>query len=167
MLLDGVSDPGNVGTLLRTSVAVGVKSVLLLPGTCDVWNPKTVRSAMGATFYTPTRSVSSWEEAVQVLQDEYTCKAIWAATMLDEEDGSGAVNTPHYEVDWKSQASALVIGSEGAGLSAEVREALETNSKNSIRAVHVPMENAMESLNAAVCGSVILFEYLRQQRQER
>ena len=174
LILDGVSDPGNLGTLLRSSVAVGVAAVLLLPGSCDVWNPKAVRSAMGGSFLVPTFSVASWEEALQVLQQRHNSKDdgmnIWAATMLEDSEGR-VVSSAHYDINWNQRPQALVIGSEGTGLSPTVRKSLTSSegvagsSGLSIRAVHVPMQGTIESLNAAVCGSVIMFEYMRQWKQ--
>lgn len=161
LVLDAVSDPGNVGTLLRSSVAVGVAGVILLPGCCDVWNPKAVRSAMGTSFLVPILAVDSWTEAQNVLANwGATEDAIYAATM---EESGGTASIPYYRVPWgdHSAAAGLVIGSEGNGLSHQVRSAV---SSGIIRAVHVPMEVGIESLNAAVCGSVVLFEYLRQCR---
>lgn len=159
LLLDGVSDPGNVGTLLRSSLAVGVAGVVLLPGCCDVWNPKAVRSAMGTSFQIPILSVDSLEEAQQVMNN-WDVDTIYAATM---EDSGGVESLPHYDVAWSQHHGGLMIGSEGNGLSENVRRAVASGE---IRAVHVPMEVGIESLNAAVCGSVILFEYLRQCRSK-
>lgn len=172
LILDGVSDPGNLGTLLRSSVAVGVAAVLLLPGSCDVWNPKAVRSAMGGSFLVPTFSVASWEEALQVLQQRHNENVlnVWAATMLEDSEGR-VISSAHYDIDWNQCPQALVIGSEGTGLSPTVRQSLTSSegiagsSGLSIRAVHVPMQGTIESLNAAVCGSVIMFEYMRQWKQ--
>jgi tRNA G18 (ribose-2'-O)-methylase SpoU len=158
LLLDGVSDPGNVGTLLRSSVAVGVGGILLLPGCCDVWNPKAIRSAMGTSFQVPILSVDSLTEARQVMT-HWGVDTLYAATM---EESGGVESVPHYHVPWSTHpAAGLLIGSEGNGLSDDVRKAVACGD---IRAVHVPMEVGIESLNAAVCGSVILFDYLRQRR---
>ena len=157
LVLDGVSIPGNVGTLLRSSVAVGAAGVVLLPQCCDVWNPKAIRSAMGCTFQIPIVSVDSWSDA-QVLLHE--CN-IYAATM-EENAESGTVSIPHYEIDWAASSttpSALIIGSEGNGLSHPVRKAV---ADGTIQATHIPMEAGIESLNAGVCGSVMMFEYQRQ-----
>jgi len=160
LVLDGVSDPGNVGTLLRSSVAVGAASVVLLPQCCDVWNPKAVRSAMGCTFQISIITVDSWAAAQSLLGEWGVKTDIYAATM-DESDGS--LSIPHYEVDWTASPSVLIIGSEGNGLSDTVRKAV---ADGTIQATYVPMESGIESLNAAVCGSVILFEFLRQCRTQ-
>lgn len=177
LILDGVSDPGNVGTLLRSSVAVGVAAVLLLPGSCDVWNPKAVRSAMGSSFVVPTLACPNWDEAWDILQKGWNCQPqhIWAATMLQDEQTGRIVSSAHYDVDWTQQPQALIIGNEGTGLSPTVRATLrmdddgsdDTSDSQRIQAVHVPMQGPIESLNAAVCGSVIMFEYMRQQQEER
>jgi len=175
LVLDGVSDPGNVGTLLRSSAAVGVTAVILLPDCTDVWAPKAIRSGMGASFHVPIVSMESFEDCLDFLE-KCGCKNqhFYAATMdvstetslIDNDTSSPA----HYEIDWVTNAlkdsikvSALCIGKEGPGLSAEVREAV---SVGKISSVHVPMEETgvVESLNAAVCGSVILFEFGRQKR---
>jgi len=166
LVLDGVSDPGNLGTLLRSSLATGVAGVYLLPETCDPWNPKAVRSAMGSTFQLPIKRFNSWSECVEHLESVVGCTNVYAATMLEDRPGLS-----HYDVDWISHAGnngsanaqsvALVIGSEGNGLTPPLRQAVE---RGEIQAVHVPMEPGIESLNAGVCGSVILFEYYRQRR---
>lgn len=171
LLLDGVSDPGNVGTLLRSSLAVGVAGVLLLPGCCDVWNPKAVRSAMGASFQLPIFEVDSWNDAVGMMTNDLKVDRVYAATMIEDNCGANSSrNCPHYDIDYLARPSALVIGGEGNGLSAEVRKALIeperfTENEIFINAVHVPMQAGIESLNAAVCGSVIMFEYARQCHQ--
>ena len=172
LVLDGVSDPGNVGTLLRSSLAVGVAGVILLPECCDVWNPKAVRSAMGASFQLPIVEVDSWDEAVMKMTKEWNVKRIYAATMMDDDaDNSKTkkVSQPYYKIDWLEHTSALVIGSEGNGLSQAVRNALMKPPESpghaeshQVSAVHVPMQAGIESLNAAISGSVIMFEYLRQ-----
>jgi tRNA G18 (ribose-2'-O)-methylase SpoU len=190
LVLDGVSDPGNVGTLLRSSLAVGVAGIILLPECCDVWNPKAIRSAMGSTFYLPQiLQVPSWDAAVSWLRDEAQVQHVYAATMLDDDNKnndksststssrslSPPKNQAHFDIDWTATAPcALVIGSEGQGLNQDIRTALlscTTTGESDrammmqlqLQAVHVPMmANSIESLNAAVCGSVILFDYLRQ-----
>ena len=174
LVLDAVSDPGNAGTLLRSAVATGVAAVVWLPDSCDPWNPKAVRAAMGTTFRLPMLHAASWDEcAARLLGEGGACRTIYAATML-EDDVNDDVNdndanraaprggTSLYDVDWTNQDEspiALVIGSEGNGLTPPLRRAVRDGT---VQAVHVPMQPGIESLNAAVCGSVILFEYYRQ-----
>jgi len=171
-----VSDPGNAGTLLRSAVATGVAAAVWLPDSCDPWNPKAVRAAMGTTFRLPMVHAASWDECAARLlggNGGGGCRTIYAATMLeddvndeDDEDNYGTAarsGTSLYDVDWTHQDEsapiALVIGSEGNGLTPPLRRAVR---EGTVQAVHVPMQPGIESLNAAVCGSVILFEYYRQ-----
>ena len=174
LVLDAVSDPGNAGALLRSAVAAGSAAAFLLPNCCDPWNPKALRSAAGAAFRLPLIEASSWDDCEARLRG-LGCRRIYAATVREGDDdgndfkGDGSDRTggiSHYEVDWAASTdqgpSALVIGSEGNGLTPPLRLALE---RGQVQAVHVPMQPGIESLNAAVCGSVILFEYCRQARQ--
>ena len=172
LVLDGVSDPGNVGTLLRSSAAVGVTAVILLPDCTDVWAPKAIRSGMGASFHVPIVSVSSLEECLQLLEECGGEKEDFYAATMDVASNQNSLSSPaYYEIDWAKpkkqntspKVSALCIGKEGPGLSTQVRNAVIDGI---IRSVHVPMEESgiVESLNAAVCGSVILFEFSRQKR---
>jgi TrmH family RNA methyltransferase len=159
IIVDGIQDPGNLGTLIRSCRATGVSGVLLLPGSCDPWNPKAIRSAMGTTFQIPLLYPNSWDDACQQLET-LGCKCIFAATMLEGDDkDKEAKQQSHYQVSFCKQATAIVLGSEGNGLTPSVRQALMDQR---IRAMYVPMMEGVESLNAAVCGSVILFEYMRQ-----
>ena len=161
LLLDGISDPGNVGTLLRSAKAIGAECVLLLPGSCDVWNPKAIRSAMGTSFTVPIRSIKSWKDCLDFMD---SCgvdpECIYAATM---EGSEGLVaskeSKAHFHVDWMSHSNALILGKEGSGLSEQVRDSV---ARGQIRSVHVPMEEGVESLNVGTCGSVVMFEYHRQ-----
>ena len=166
LILDGISDPGNLGTLLRSSLAVHIEAVFFLSHCCDYSSPKAVRSAMGATFFVPTCTVQSWEECLVLLHDcGVSNMNMYAATM---ETSFSLSSQSYYDIDWTGGGSeaitcepmALIIGKEGQGLSRDVRHAVTCGN---IRSVHVPMEDGIESLNAAVCGSIIMFEYHRQQ----
>eukprot|EP00934_Nitzschia_sp_Nitz4_P002015 Nitzschia sp. Nitz4//scaffold30_size153850//144603//145667//NITZ4_002802-RA/size153850-processed-gene-0.198-mRNA-1//1//CDS//3329547336//2015//frame0 len=173
LVLDGISDPGNMGTLLRSSLAVGVAGVILLPECCDVWNPKAVRGAMGASFQLRIHSVDSWESGLEFLTEKCEVEKVYVSTMKDERTTKSEA---YYKVNWVEKPSALVIGSEGNGISDAVWESLTTSGNNTstssssnprrsplaLKPIHVPMNSALESLNAAVCGSVVLFEYFKQ-----
>ena len=146
LVCDAVSDPGNLGTLLRSAAGAGVGAALLTPGCSDAWGLKALRAGMGAQLRLPVRSVDSWEAAASQLD-------AWGSRILAA-DAAGPVN--HYEVDWR-QPSALVVGSEAHGLSASVRE------DSNVQLCRIPLgEDGLESLNAAVAGSIILFEAQRQ-----
>jgi RNA methyltransferase, TrmH family len=143
---DGVHDPGNLGTMLRTAAAAGVQGALLPPGSVDPFSPKVLRSATGAHFRLPIQS-SSWEEInALVLKEELK---VYLA-----EAGGGDVYT---EVDWRAPL-ALVIGGEAAGASQEARRLAS-------RLVFIPMPGGGESLNAAAASAILFFEAVRQRRR--
>lgn len=141
LILDGLSDPGNLGTLLRTALAAGVQWVLLTGDTVDPFNPKVVRAAAGAHFHLPMQSVTSTDLPASVEGLD-----LWLA-----EARSGI---PHTRVDWRPPC-ALIIGGEAHGPSEAVR-ALPA------RSVHIPIVQHSESLNAAIAAGVLLFEIARQ-----
>lgn len=144
LLLDQVRDPGNAGTLLRSAAAAGVELVLFGPETVDPFNEKVLRAGMGAHFRTPIRMAEKWDDLLTWLDVNAPLYVAEAAGELSYE-----------RVDWTLPAT-LVVGGEANGASAWVLERAV--------AISIPMERATESLNAAVAGSVILFEAARQRR---
>lgn len=147
LVVDGVQEPGNLGSLLRSAEAGGVEGVVLTPGTVDPYNPKVVRGGMGVHFRLPITLGEDWSEVERLLAG----MKIYLAT---PEGGQ-----PYYEVDWRGRC-ALVVGSEARGPSSEA-ERLATER------ISIPMAGGPESLNVAVAGSVILFEAARQRRTSR
>jgi TrmH family RNA methyltransferase len=146
VVLDGVQDPGNLGTILRTAAAVGVEEVLLTPGCAQAWSPRVLRAAMGAHFGLRLREGCDVALALAGFPG-----AILAADLRD------AVEL--YDMDLRLPV-AWLFGSEGQGLSPAVA-ALAT------RRVRIPMPGGMESLNVGVAAGVCLFEQLRQRRSGR
>lgn len=143
LVIDGVQDPGNLGTILRSAEATTTAPVLLAPGTVDAFSPKVVRAGMGAHFRLPIRSANYQDIAAAL-----TGREVWVA------EPRGGV--PYYDVDW-TRPSALIVGSEARGPGDEARR-LATGR------LTIPMAGPTESLNAAVAASVIMFESLRQRR---
>lgn len=139
LVLDGVQDPGNVGTLWRTADAFGADGMILLPGCADPWSPKTLRATMGACFRLPV-----WEGALGDLVPKLAQAGLpLYATALREDT-----------VDLREMAlrrCAVAIGSEGRGVSQAVLEA-------SAKTVKIPMAEQCESLNAAIAGAVVLWQ---------
>lgn len=139
LVLDGLQDPGNVGTLWRTADAFGADGLILLPGCADPWNPKTLRATMGACFRLPV-----WEgELTELLPRLKQAGLPLYATALRED----TVDVREIALD----RAAVVIGSEGRGVSREVLAASE-------RTVKIPMTDRCESLNAAAAGAVLLWQ---------
>jgi TrmH family RNA methyltransferase len=138
LVLDGVQDPGNVGTILRTAAALGATATVALPGTVDLWNPKVIRSSMGAQFAHPVLHESP-AALLGFLEQEKI--ALWAT------DVAGA---PIDRADAPARL-ALALGNEGAGVSAEIRASAQ-------RTVSLPISSSVESLNVAVATGIILYE---------
>ena len=145
LIADRISDPGNLGTILRTALAAGVDAVFLNPGTVDPFNPKVVRGAMGAHFHLPIIQM----EITEIEQFLHGAD-IWIA-----EAGLGI---PYHNVNW-NKPSAIVIGSEAHGPSEELRS-FATGS------THIPINDLAESLNASVAAAIILFEIARMRGEE-
>jgi TrmH family RNA methyltransferase len=143
LILDGLRDPGNLGTILRSAEAVDVGYVILAPGSVDLYNPKVVRGAMGAHFRLPVHALD-WP----AISGAVAGRDVWLA------DAAGRVS--YDAVDW-SRPSVLIVGGESAGATEEAA-ALSTGR------VSIPMAAGAESLNAAMAASVILFEAARQRR---
>ena len=142
LVLDGVQDPGNVGTIWRTADAFGADGLLLCNGCADPWNPKTVRSTMGAVFRLPVYEGTLGAAAQRLAAASVPLYA--AALGEDTRDIR----------DVTLSTAAVVIGSEGRGVS---EEALSLCQKT----VKIPMRARCESLNAAVAATVVLWEMAR------
>ncbi|HCR72661.1 MAG TPA: RNA methyltransferase [Anaerolineae bacterium] len=142
LIPDQIRDPGNLGTLLRSALATGVQAVLLPPETTDAFAPKVLRSGMGAHFKLPIQEMS-WEEISQVV------KLAGLNVLIADMNGESC-----WETDLR-KPMALIIGSEAEGASESARKL--SNGK-----ISIPMSGDIESLNAGVAGSVLMFEVLRQ-----
>ncbi len=141
LIVDRLRDPGNLGTLLRTALAAGIEQVLLAPGTVGFSNPKVVRSAMGAHLQLPIVD-ADWDTIAEAVAG---CD-VWLAA------AAGA--TRYTEVDW-TRPAALIVGSEAHGAGPKARSLAQGQ-------ISIPIQPAVESLNAAVAAAVILFEAVRQ-----
>ena len=142
LIPDQIRDPGNLGTLLRTAAASGVQAVFLPPETTDAFAPKVVRAGMGAHFRLSVHSLT-WEQIKQ--KCEFANLQIFIADME---------GTSCWETNLRPPL-ALVIGSEAEGASDEAK-------RLATKRICIPMVRNVESLNAGVAGSVLMFEVLRQ-----
>jgi TrmH family RNA methyltransferase len=144
VLLDGVQDPGNVGSILRSAGAAGIKQVYCSAGTAFCWSPKVLRAAMGAHF-------------VLEIFENVDLPALVRGARIPVLATSGYASERLYGLDLRAPA-AWVLGHEGQGVSAELLEM-------ATRRVAVPHAGQVESLNVAACAAVCFFEQLRQQQQ--
>lgn len=145
LIPDQIRDPGNLGTLLRSAAATGVQAVLIPPETTDAFAPKVLRAGMGAHFKLPIHSMS-WAEIYQVI------KLAGLQVLIADMNGESC-----WEMDL-TKPVALVIGSEADGASESARKI--ANGK-----IKIPMIGEIESLNAGVAGSVLMFEVVRQREK--
>ena len=145
MLLETIQDPGNLGTIMRTAEAAGVTGIIMNRDTADLFNPKVIRSTMGAVFRMPFHVAGDFHGVIHRLKREDF--AVYAAHL----DGE-----IFYEADFR-RPCAFLIGNEGRGLSEETTALAD-------RRIRIPMEGKVESLNASVAASLIMYEVMRQRR---
>jgi TrmH family RNA methyltransferase len=146
VILDRIQDPGNVGSILRSSAAAGVQSVWCLSGTADPWSPKVLRSAMGAHFSLEIKDDMTSEAALTAARGGGLPVL---ATRLSAESESLFANSVSL-----AQPVAWIFGQEGSGVSAALSQ--------QARAIQIPQHVAVESLNVAAAAAVCLFESRRQ-----
>lgn len=145
LVLDTIQDPGNMGTIFRSAEAAGVTALVLGPGSCDPYNPKVVRSTMGAIFRVPFVQSEDLVESIGQLKQN---GVIVYGAHLDGDE--------LYDTEFPDKI-AFLIGNEGNGLSDEV-------AATSDRLLRIPMEGKVESLNAAISATLLSYEAMRQRK---
>ena len=143
LILEGVQDPGNVGTVIRTANAFGIDAVILTGGCADLYHPKTVRSTMGAIFRQNVLELELTHLPDFLREQELP---LYGAALAEDAQSIRGMDLRH---------TALAVGSEGRGLSAELLALCE-------KKIIIPMLPDSESLNAAVAASVLMWEQSRQ-----
>lgn len=143
LVLDGIQDPGNLGTILRTADSVNLKQIIVTKNTADCYNPKVVRSTMGAIFRV---GVIETDDLVKTLKEIKKNKFEIIVTSLDTDESV-------YDVKYNKKV--IVIGNEANGVTKEVQEIAD-------KKVKIPMLGKTESLNASVATGIMLYEYVRQ-----
>lgn len=141
--LDDIQDPGNLGTILRTVDSIGLNQILVSKGTADCYNPKVVRSTMGAIFRV---KVIECEDLLKTLKEVKKHKFKVMVSSLQTENSI-------YDVDYNKKI--IIIGNEANGVKNEIQEIADEKIK-------IPMLGKTESLNASVATGIILYEYVRQ-----
>jgi TrmH family RNA methyltransferase len=143
VVVDGVQDPGNLGTIIRSADAVGATAVVLGRGTVDLYNPKAIRSTMGSLFHLPILECDLNEilPLVEKHQIQLVSTSLQAELSCYEMDMTGAI--------W------MIVGNEGSGVSSELQRYVS-------KQIIIPMRGQAESLNVAMAATVLLFEAARQ-----
>lgn len=147
LVLDGLQDPGNLGTIIRTAAAAAISGIFLLPGTVDPYNPKALRASMGGVFHLPLLPVHDVDLCLNYL-DEHKIRLV-AADPRGEQ--------PYYVLDFSSRPHALIIGNESRGVRAPLLRKAEARA-------YIPLSGQIAALNAAVAASVFIFENQRQRK---
>ena len=143
VVLDGVQDPGNVGTIIRTADAAGLNGVLLSNQCADVFSPKVLRATMGSIFRMNLRTTDDLPGELTKLREK------GYSILSSQLDG-----TPFYEREKVAERFALIIGNEGNGVSEQVQQ-------TATHRVRLPMRGGAESLNAAIAAAIMMYELMR------
>ncbi len=149
VVLENIQDPGNLGTIIRTGEGAGVTGVIMSRQTVDLFNPKTIRATMGSVFRVPFLYTDSLKEVIGQLRGRGI--HVYAAHLEGKR---------YYESFSFREGTAFLIGNEGNGLCRETAELAEEYLK-------IPMEGRVESLNAAVAASLLMYEAHRQRAANR
>ena len=144
LLLEGIQDPGNLGTILRTAEAAGVSGIIMNRDCVDIYNPKVIRSTMGSIFRVPFVYVDRLSDVLE------HCKKIGITSFAADLRGSVPYSTQDY-----TRGTALLIGNESKGLTEELSDQADVR-------IHIPMLGKVESLNAAMAATILSFEVMRQ-----
>lgn len=147
LVLEDVNDPGNLGTIVRTAEGAGVTGIILSRGSVDIFSPKVIRATMGAIDRVPFLYTDDFAGTLKRLKESGV--SLYAAHL----SGSVCYDEPDYR-----GASAILIGNEANGLTEEAAALAD-------RCIRIPMEGAVESLNAGVAAAILMYEVYRQRRR--
>lgn len=146
VVLEDIQDPGNLGTIVRTGEGAGVSAVIMSRGCVDIYNPKTIRSTMGSIYRVPFMYTDNLPQTIEAMKAAGI--SVYAAHLKGQK----------YYDEISYGKSAFLIGNEGNGLKEETADLADTYIK-------IPMEGKVESLNAAIATSILMYEHLRQSRR--
>lgn len=146
LVLEDIQDPGNLGTMMRTGEGAGISGVIMSDRTVDLFNPKTIRATMGSIYRVPFIYVSDLADSIKKM------RALGVKTYAAHLDGQHAYDKEDYK-----EETAFLIGNEGNGLSKEIADLADCY-------IRIPMLGQVESLNAAIAASLLVYEAARQRR---
>lgn len=149
LILESIQDPGNLGTMVRTGEGAGVTGIIMNKTTVDLFNPKTIRSTMGSIYRVPFYVTEDLPALMKQLQVKGI--SLYAAHLKGEHS---------YDEEDYTLACGFLIGNEGNGLSDEIANLADTYIK-------IPMEGQVESLNAAISATLLMYEANRQRRRRK
>lgn len=147
MVLENLQDPGNLGTIIRTGEGAGIRGVIMSQDTVDIYNPKTIRATMGSVYRVPFIYVETLSNSICYLKEKGV--QTYAAHLKGTKQ--------YYEFSYTG-GTAFLIGNEGNGLKKETADLADEY-------LRIPMEGQVESLNAAIAATILMYEAYRQRRQ--
>lgn len=147
LILESIQDPGNLGTMVRTGEGAGITGIIMNKTTVDLFNPKTIRSTMGSIYRVPFIVTEDLSTVMMKLKEEGV--SLYAAHLKGQHS---------YDEENYTTACGFLIGNEGNGLSNEIADLADTYIK-------IPMEGQVESLNAAISATLLMYEANRQRRR--
>ena len=147
MVLENLQDPGNLGTIIRTGEGAGIRGVIMSQDTVDIYNPKTIRATMGSVYRVPFIYVETLSNNICYLKEKGV--RTYAAHLKGKKQ--------YYEFSYAG-GTAFLIGNEGNGLKKETADLADEY-------LRIPMEGQVESLNAAIAATILMYEAYRQRRQ--
>ena len=158
VILDAVTDPGNLGMIVRAACGLGATAIVSTPGSCDAWSPKALRASAGASLALPMQE-EAWDSAgmAALLGTEAGAHAQAQAQVLLADSAAAAGAVAYDQIDY-TRPTVLIIGGEAFGPSAAARAIARRTT------VGIPLAGGQESLNAASAASIILAEAARQRR---
>ena len=147
VLLEDIRDPGNLGTIVRTAEGAGITGIILSKSSVDMYNPKVIRSTMGAIYRMPFIYVEDFKETlIQIKKNKISIYAAHLNTDFAYDD-----------IEYPDKC-AILIGNEANGLSDEIADMSD-------QYIKIPMEGSVESLNAAIAAAILMYEVYRQRRK--
>lgn len=146
VILEGIQDPGNLGTIVRTAEGAGASGIVMSPNTVDIYNPKTIRSTMGSIYRVPFIYVDDLQDTLLILKRKGV--KLYAAHLKGQKE---------YDEFSYQGGTGFLIGNEGNGLKKETADLADSY-------LRIPMEGQLESLNAAVATALLLYEAHRQRK---
>lgn len=147
VVLENLQDPGNLGTIIRTGEGAGIRGVIMSQDTVDIYNPKTIRATMGSVYRVPFIYVETLSNSICYLKEKGV--RTYAAHLKGKKQ--------YYEFSYTG-GTAFLIGNEGNGLKKETADLTDEY-------LRIPMEGQVESLNAAIAATILMYEAYRQRRQ--
>lgn len=148
LILESIQDPGNLGTMIRTGEGAGISGIIMNKTTVDLFNPKTIRSTMGSIYRVPFLVTEDLADTMHKLKENGV--SLYAAHLKGQHS---------YDEENYTKACGFLIGNEGNGLSDEIADLADTY-------IRIPMEGRVESLNAAISATLLMYEANRQRRNQ-